>query len=57
MQINYLGDQIGAEILDVDVRSLSDQDFDNIYQTWLRSGVLAIRDQSLTISEFLEHAL
>ena len=55
MQINYLGDQIGAEILDVDVRSLSAQDFDSIYQTWLRSGVLAIRDQSLTISEFLEH--
>ena len=38
MQINYLGDQIGAEILGVDVRSLSAQDFD-IYQTWLRSGV------------------
>jgi len=55
MQINYLGDQIGAEILGVDVRSLSVQDFDSIYQTWLRSGVLAIRDQSLTVSEFLEH--
>jgi len=55
MQVNYLGNQIGAEVLDVDVRSLSDRDFNRIYQTWLRSGVLAIRDQSLTIDEFLEH--
>lgn len=56
MQINRLGPQIGAEILGVDVRSLDDETFGVIYQTWLDNNVIAIRDQKLEIDDFLHYS-
>jgi taurine dioxygenase len=56
MQVNQLGDQIGAEILDVDVRQLAPCDFDKIYETWLQFNIIAVRDQNLTIEEFLAYS-
>lgn len=55
MQINRF-DTIGAEILGVDVNTLSDADFDKIYQTWLDCNVICVRDQSLAIGEYLTYS-
>ena len=54
-QINRF-DTIGAEILGVDVNTLSDADFDKIYQTWLDCNVICVRDQSLAIGEYLTYS-
>lgn len=56
MQINRLGEQIGAEILDLDVKNLKQQDFAKIYQTWLDCNVIALRDQDLEIEDFLAYS-
>ena len=55
MRITQLGEQIGAEIVDVDVRGLDEDGFARIYATWLRFNVICVRDQDLTIEEFLEY--
>jgi taurine dioxygenase len=56
LEVNRLGENIGAEILGADVRDLRESDFDLIYQTWLECGVIAVRDQHLTIAEFLRYS-
>lgn len=56
MEIRRLGTQIGAEILDVDVRTLDEAGFGEIYRTWLECNVIAVRDQTLTIEEFLHYS-
>jgi len=56
MQINRLGTEIGAEILGVDVCHLSTSEFEKIYQTWLENNIIAVRDQNLTIPEFLHYS-
>ncbi len=56
MQINRLGQQIGAEILDVDVKNLDAETFGIIYQTWLDHNVIAVRDQELEIDDFLHYS-
>lgn len=38
---------IGADVLDVDINSLTEEEFTSIYNAWLRFGVLRIRNQSL----------
>src|SRR4051794_32470734 len=43
---------VGAEVVDVDLRSLNDADFSRIEQSWHRYSVLLIRDQSLA-ADFL----
>lgn len=47
---------IGAIATGVDVRALSDADWHALYRTWLDSIVLVIRDQVLTIEEFLAYS-
>lgn len=47
---------IGAIATGVDVRALSDADWHALYRTWLDSIVLVIRDQALTIEEFLAYS-
>jgi taurine dioxygenase len=56
MEIHRLGPQIGAEILGVDVRRLDQAQFDAIYRTWLDCNVIAVRDQTLDIDEFLGYS-
>jgi len=56
IKINRLGPQIGAEILGVDVKSLDEETFTAIYQTWLECNVIAIRDQTLEIEDFLAYS-
>ena len=42
---------IGADVLDVRLAVISDDQFDDIYQAWLRFGVLRFRDQQLSDDE------
>ena len=56
IEINRLGAQIGAEILGVDAKNLDDETFAKIYQTWLQCNVIAVRDQSLEIEDFLAYS-
>jgi taurine dioxygenase len=56
MQIRRLGPQIGVEIRGVDVKTLDDAAFAPIYQAWLDCNILCVRDQELTIPDFLAYS-
>ena len=56
MEIRRTG-PIGAEITGVDVRTLDDAAFSKIYQAWLDSNVIVVRDQSLQIGDYLRYSL
>lgn len=56
MEIHRLGDQIGAEITGVDVRTMHNETFAQIYQAWLDYNVIAVRGQNLSIDEFLAYS-
>ena len=56
MQIRRLGPQIGVEVTGVDVKRLDDAGFAPIYQAWLDSNVLLVRDQELDIAAFLAYS-
>ena len=51
MEVRRLGEQIGAEILGIDVRALNESTWRTIYQTWIASNVLCIRDQTLELEQ------
>jgi taurine dioxygenase len=48
--------RIGAIVTGIDVRALSDADWNALYRTWLDSIVLVVREQVLTIEEFLSYS-
>lgn len=56
VQIRRMGPQIGVEVTGVDVKVLDDADFAPIYRAWLDCNVLVVRDQTLTIQEFLRYS-
>ena len=56
MEVSRLGEQIGAEINGVDVKTMDDAAFAKIYQAWLDFNVIAVRGQELTIEEFLRYS-
>lgn len=56
MQIENAVPRIGALVTDIDVRSLTDGDWNKLYQTWLDRHVLIVRGQKLTKPEFLEYS-
>jgi alpha-ketoglutarate-dependent taurine dioxygenase len=56
MEIRCLGDGIGAEITDVDVKRLDEAGFARIYRAWLDYNVISIRDQALTTDEYLAYS-
>lgn len=56
LQIRRMGPLTGAEITGVDVRRLDDAGFAPIYRAWLDAGVIVVRDQHLTIPEFLAYS-
>lgn len=55
MEIRHLG-PIGAEILGVDVKSMDDAAWKKIYQTWLDCHVIAVRGQTLSITDYLAYS-
>ena len=56
MDIRLRGEQIGVEISNVDVRTMSDADFGRIYQAWIDHNVMVVKQQELTIPEFLTYS-
>jgi taurine dioxygenase len=56
VQIRRMGPQIGVEVTDVDVKTLDDAGFAPIYQAWLDHNVMVVRDQELTIEDFLRYS-
>ena len=56
IQVRRLGKQIGAEILNVDVRALDDAGFAAIYRAWLDYNVVVVPDQQLEIDDFLRYS-
>jgi taurine dioxygenase len=56
MQIRRMGRQIGVEVTGVDVRTLGDAGFAAIYRAWLDRNVMVVRDQELSIDEFLRYS-
>jgi taurine dioxygenase len=56
VEIRRVGPQIGVEVTGVDVRTLDDAGFAPIYQAWLDHNVMVVRDQDLTIEEFLHYS-
>lgn len=56
IEVHRLGSEIGAEVRGVDVRTLGDAAFAEIYRAWLDSNVLVIPDQDLTIEDFLRYS-
>jgi taurine dioxygenase len=56
IEIRRLGPQIGVEVTGVDVKTLDDAGFAPIYQAWIDHNVLVVRDQQLTIDDFLRYS-
>ena len=56
VQIRRMGPQIGVEVTGVDVKTLDDAGFAPIYQAWLDHNVMVVRDQELTIEDFLRYS-
>jgi taurine dioxygenase len=48
MEVRPLSDILGAEIMGVDVRAMSDDEFRGIHKAHLDHGVIVLRDQHLT---------
>src|SRR5579872_252738 len=46
-------ESFGAQVRDVDLRTLDDQDFSRIYQAWLEHSVLLFRAQNLTDDDLI----
>ena len=56
IEVRRLGTQIGAEITGVDVRTMDEATFDVIYKAWLDYNVIAVRDQSLELDDFVRYS-
>jgi taurine dioxygenase len=56
MQIRRIGERIGAEITDVDVKTMDAAAFRRIYQAWLDYSVICVRDQLLGIADYLAYS-
>jgi taurine dioxygenase len=56
MEIRRLGEQIGAEITDLDVKRLTAREFQEIYDAWLAYNVICVRGQALEIPDFLAYS-
>ena len=56
VEVHRLGPQIGAEIRGVDVRSLDDATFAEVYRAWLDHNVVVVPGQDLTIQQFLAYS-
>ena len=53
LQIRRLGPQIGVEVVGIDVKAMGEATWNTIYQAWLDRNVMVVRDQDLTIPDFI----
>jgi taurine dioxygenase len=56
MHIEKAAPRIGAIVTGVDVKSLSDSEWKGLYQSWLDSTVLIVRDQKLTKADYVAYS-
>jgi alpha-ketoglutarate-dependent taurine dioxygenase len=56
VEIRRMGPQIGVEVTGVDVKSMDEATWQRIYQAWLDGNVLCVRDQDLTIPDFISYS-
>ena len=56
IEVRRLGPQIGAEIRGVDVKTLDDAGFAEIYRAWLGHNVLVVPEQQLEVEDFLHYS-
>jgi taurine dioxygenase len=56
IEVQRLGPQIGAEIRGVDLKTLDDSDFAEIYRAWLAHNVVVVPEQELEIEDFLRYS-
>ncbi|MFI4947356.1 MAG: TauD/TfdA dioxygenase family protein, partial [Alphaproteobacteria bacterium] len=56
VEIRRMGPQIGVEVRGVDVKTLDDAGFAPIYQAWLDYNILCVRNQELTIPDFIRYS-
>jgi len=56
IEIRRLGEQIGAEINGVDVKTMDDSTFARIYQAWLAYNVVVVRRQVLSGEDLLAYS-
>jgi taurine dioxygenase len=57
MEIRLNGEQIGAEITGIDVKTMDDSTWEKVYRTWLDHNVIVVRDQKLEIEDFYNYSL
>ena len=56
IEVRRLGEEIGAEIRGVDVKTLDDAGFAAIYRAWLAHNVVVVPAQELRIEDFLAYS-
>lgn len=56
MQIEKAAPLIGAIVTDIDVRELSERDWQTLYRTWLDTHVLIVRGQTLTKANYVAYS-
>ena len=56
LQIRQLGPQIGVEVTGIDVKAMDEATWNTIYQAWLDRNVMVVRDQDLTIPDFIAYS-
>jgi taurine dioxygenase len=56
IEVRRMGPQIGAEVTGVDVKSMDDATFGVIYKAWLDHNVVAVRDQTLGLDDFVRYS-
>jgi taurine dioxygenase len=56
MQIEHAAPRIGSVVTGIDVRSLTEPDWQHLYRTWIERHVLIVRGQTLSKSDFLAYS-
>jgi taurine dioxygenase len=56
VEIRRMGPQIGVEVSGVDVKTMDEATWQRIYRAWLDYNILCVRDQDLTISDFIRYS-
>jgi taurine dioxygenase len=56
LTITRTASEVGAIAEGVDVRAMSDADFDRLYNAWLAANVLVVRGQDLRLQEFVAYS-
>lgn len=56
MKLEKAGEALGVIATDVDVNTMSEAQWDALYQAWLEHGVLVVRGQDLTLDQYVAYS-